>query len=319
MNNGPGDVPFLQASGYNSIAVGLSNGNSSFGPTIAEGAGRSKPDLVVPLDLTSFATPVVSASAALLVETASAKPDPGEASAAGRVETIKAALLSGATTSPFSGLADPWHRTNNGAFVEPLDRRFGAGQLNIDNSHRIISASRQDGTDLIRDAPTGWDFGSLSMEVPTRRYFFDAPSDVGSATLAATVTWLRRIPQSGGDFTTQTATLADIELRIYETDGNLNLGELIDSSLSPVDNVQHTRTSLLPASHYAVEVSLGGLPVGQSIEDFAIAWQVTVTPVPEPRFVLLILAAMVACVFELNHPRVRRSARSLSPPTSVRR
>src|SRR5262245_48825006 len=93
VNNGQGNVPFLQASGYNSIAVGLSSGNSSFGTTIAEGAGRSKPDLVVPLDLTSFATPVVSASAALLLETASMKPEPGEATAAGRVETIKAALL----------------------------------------------------------------------------------------------------------------------------------------------------------------------------------------------------------------------------------
>ena len=174
-------MPVLQASGYNSIAVGLTNGNSSIGPTVADGAGRSKPDLVAPLGVTSFATPVVSAGAALLVQTAAAKIDPAEALAAGRTETIKAALLSGATTSQFNGLAQPWHRMDNGGFVEPLDRRFGAGQINIDNSHQILSAPRQDGTDLTRDDPTGWDFGPLTTAEPTRRYFFDAPADVSTA------------------------------------------------------------------------------------------------------------------------------------------
>jgi hypothetical protein len=294
VNNGPGSIPVLQASGYNSIAVGLTNGNSSSGPTIADGIGRSKPDLVAPLDVTSTATPVVAASASLLVQTAAAKPDPIEAAAAGRAETIKAALLSGAATSPFAGLAQPWHRIDNGGFVEPLDRRFGAGQLNIDNSHLIISASRQNGTDLTRDDPTGWDFGNLSVTSSTRRYFFDAPLGVGTPTLTATVTWLRRVPQSGSDFTTSTVTLADIELRIYETDTNLNLGQQVDASLSPVDNLQHTRTNLLPSGHYALEVRLAGLPAGQATEDFAIAWQVKVTPVPEPVGILLILGGLVA-------------------------
>src|SRR5262249_57078294 len=95
------------------------------------------------------------------------------------------------------------------------------------------------------------------------------------------------IPQSGTLFTTQTATLADLQLRIFETDANLNLGALVDSSLSPVDNVQHTLTNLNPASHYAVEVSLADLG-GQLSVDYAVAWQVTFSPVPEPTCVLLI-------------------------------
>jgi hypothetical protein len=312
VNNGPGNVPVIQASGYNSIAVGLSNGISSAGPTIADGVGRSKPDLVVPLDFTSNATPVVAASASLLIQTAATKPDPGEAAAAGRVETIKAALLSGATTSPFAGLAQPWHRIDNGVFVEPLDRRFGAGQLNIDNSHQIISTARQNGTDLARDDPTGWDFGTLSSTGSTRTYFFNAPSDVNSATLTATVTWLRRIPQTGPEFTTATATLADIELRIYETEGNLSLGQLVDASLSPVDNLQHTRTNLIPTSHYALEVSLAGLPAGQASEDFAIAWQVTVTPIPEPSGILLVFGVLVgAFQFVVRLPAERPPSRPI--------
>ncbi|MGL6097598.1 MAG: hypothetical protein ACRC7O_17590, partial [Fimbriiglobus sp.] len=59
VNNGSGTtVPPLPASGYNGISVGLSNGLSSLGPTTVETAGRSKPDIVVPLTFTSNATPV---------------------------------------------------------------------------------------------------------------------------------------------------------------------------------------------------------------------------------------------------------------------
>ena len=85
VNNGTSSIPALEASGYNSIAVGLSSGNSSSGPTTFDGAGRSKPDIVVPFGETSFGTPVVSAAAAHLVQTAAMKSDPSEAAAAGRV------------------------------------------------------------------------------------------------------------------------------------------------------------------------------------------------------------------------------------------
>ena len=251
----------------------------------------------------------MSAAAVLLVQTAAGKANPAEASAAGRVETIKAVLLSGATTATFSQLPEPWHRTNNGTFVEPLDRQFGAGQLNINNSHLIISASQQNGADLTRDAPTGWDFTTLTAAGQTRRYFFDVPENAAAPTLTATVTWLRRIPQSGADFTTETATLANFQLRIFETDQNLNLGTLIDSSLSPIDNVQHTLTDLVPTSHYALEVTLAGLPAGQLSEDYAVAWQVTFTPVPEPGDVLLIAAVALVLVAWLRRARAGKCHR----------
>jgi hypothetical protein len=279
VNNGTGPIPALQAHGYNSIAVGLSNGNSSVGPTVGEGAGRSKPDLVVPSDLTSFGTPVVSAAAALLVQTAAGHPD---AVAAGRVETIKATLLTGATTT---GLA--WQRTNNGTFVEPLDRRFGAGQLNVNNSHLILTSPKQNGADQLPDARTGWDFTTLTGVGDTRRYYIDAPADVPGASLAVTVTWLRRVTQTGPNFS---ASLANLQLRLYETDANLNLGAVVDSSLSPVDNVEHLRSNLALGQRYALEVTLADLPAGQASENYAIAWQVS--PVPEPGGMLLIAALL---------------------------
>ena len=47
------------------LAVGLTNGGSSYGPTSVDGTGRVKPDLVTPSSQTSYATPMVASAAAL--------------------------------------------------------------------------------------------------------------------------------------------------------------------------------------------------------------------------------------------------------------
>src|SRR5262249_30223632 len=207
------------------------------------------------------------------------KTDPVEAMHAGRVETIKAALLSGATKQPFAGLAQPWHRTNNGSFVEPLDRRFGAGQLNINNSHLILSAPEQNGADQLPDARPGWDYEPPTAVGQTRHYYSDVPAGVTGAKVTATLDWLRHVTQAGSTFT---ATLSRLELRLFKTDANLNLGSLLDSSVSPIDNVQHLYDDVSPGGHYALEVLLANLPTGQLSEDYGVAWQTTFAPVPEP-------------------------------------
>ncbi|MFM8326232.1 MAG: hypothetical protein ACKN9U_15335, partial [Pirellulaceae bacterium] len=49
VNNGAGsNLPQLMVQGYNSISVGLSNGQHSSGLTTLQVAGRTKPDLVAP-------------------------------------------------------------------------------------------------------------------------------------------------------------------------------------------------------------------------------------------------------------------------------
>jgi hypothetical protein len=302
VNNNTGAVPALTAGAYNGIAVGRSDGGSSVGPTVFNeaggvGAGRSKPDIVAPLGTTSEATPLVAASAVLLVHTANGLPDAGVRS--GRAETIKAALLSGATTSEFAGLPTPWARTNNGSHVEPLDRRFGAGELNIDRSHRILTGGEQTGTDLVSDARIGWDFETLSAVGQSRRYLIDAPTaaEATNIDLTATVTWMRRIEQAG---TTFTPSLSRFELRLYEADAAGNLLTLVDSSVSPVDNVQHTLTALDPGKRYAIDVSLAFLPTGQPGDDFAVAWFTAFTPVPEPGMVLGVVAVVVAFARKLR-------------------
>src|SRR5204862_1564508 len=53
-------VPHLMCSAYNVIAVGVSNGRSSYAPTRIDTEGRIKPDIVAPMSATSWATPVVA-------------------------------------------------------------------------------------------------------------------------------------------------------------------------------------------------------------------------------------------------------------------
>lgn len=290
VNNGVNAIPAQTAGAYNGIAVGRTDGSSSVGPTTfteagGGGAGRSKPDIVAPLSATSWATPAVAGAAALLVNTADALTGSGVAFRASRSETIKATLLSGATTTEFTGLAQPWTRTNNGSYVEPLDRRFGAGELNIDRSHRILSAGEQNGTDLFSDARIGWDHETLTGVGATRTYFIDAPTatEATDIDLTATVTWLRRIEQSGSTFT---PSLSRIELRLYTSNEDGSLLTLVDSSVSPVDNVQHFLADLTPGQRYAIQVSLASLPTGQLSDDYAVAWYTGFTPVPEPTSVL---------------------------------
>lgn len=312
-NNNVPTFPTLMGNSYNSIAVGIFRQNpdapgqpSSVGPTIGDVPGRMKPDLVAPIDYTSTGTPVVAGSAALLVQTADQM---GNASA-GRMETIKSVLLTGATKQPFAGLAQPWNRFNNGNYVEPLDRRFGAGQVNVNNSHLVLTAGQKNGTDLGLDGPMGWDFQTLTSVGSTRTYYVSIPVGL-SVEFTATVDWLRRITPTGTGsnlFATSDATLSTIELRLFNTNPDLTLAGLIDSSVSPIDNVQHLyNTNLLTNTTYALQVTLAGMPVGQSSEDFAVSWYALVA-VPEPQTIIAMTGVgLIGLYFTVQYYRRRMS------------
>jgi len=99
LNNGSGGAqPNLLAQGYNSISVGLSNGGHSRGTTTINGAGRTKPDIVVPAGVTSYATPTVGSAAALLIEVARSN---GALANAQKSFVLKSLLMAGASKSLF--------------------------------------------------------------------------------------------------------------------------------------------------------------------------------------------------------------------------
>jgi hypothetical protein len=307
-NNGTAPMPSLLGNAYNVIAVGLSNGGSSPGPSTADTPGRAKPDIVAPENFTSFSTPQVAAAAALLLQTADAKP-PSESANAGRAETIKSILQTGAVRnifdfSIFNTPTPPVTRT------VPLDPRVGAGQLNINRSHLIMEQSEQNPSDTATRSMIGWDYDTISTTTSTRRYFIDLPNQFNMSYEAnISLNWFRRIVQSGGGFTTDNPTVAQIFLRLRETDGAFGVGSVLYESVSTIDNVQLLYVPYLPyfGQRVAIEVTLNSLPTGQTDENYAVSW--LFTPVPEPTSMALGTVGL-AGVLWLSRRRLGRCRRA---------
>ncbi|MCA9100935.1 MAG: hypothetical protein KDA63_07300, partial [Planctomycetales bacterium] len=256
--------PLAMANSYNSIAVGRSNGNSSLGPTTLDVPGRSKPDIVAPARNTSTATSWVSAAASLLIETA------GSNSNAARAQTIKAALLAGATKDEFDldgstlDTFDDWSHTAG----QPLDARYGAGELNVDNSYRILNAGEFENSRSQDVATTGWDFNTIGAG-QAKTYFFDVPVNATIDTLSVIATWNREFDvHTQGSSATFDPQLANIDLKLYEA-SDFNLVKLIDSSTSSIDNVEHLFERGLSGGRYAIKV------LSDQQWDYALAWQTT--------------------------------------------
>lgn len=266
-NNGSTTPSALFGSGYNTIAVGRADGGGGQGITSIAGAGRVKPDLVAPLGSVSTATPVVAAAASLLVQTSGSTPF------ADRPQTIKVVLMAGARKSDFdTASAGPWVHTT----TQPLDARFGAGMLNVNNSHLILTAGRQPASSSSVVPQTGWDFNAINTTAGTaeRRYFFDVAAGETVRSFSAVLTWHREFQDGNAD----TFTFANLDLRLFSSNANFDLiGSPISESLSSVDNVEHLwRTDVMAAGRYAIVVEANGA----AVTDFAVAWQIV--PVPEP-------------------------------------
>lgn len=233
LNNGnPGNVPALLGSCYNGISVGLTNGGHSYGTNTADGSGRTKPDIVAPQGATSFATPIVASTAAMLSQGAPAN--------ATKPVTMKAILMAGATKSQFPS----WSRSA----THPLDAVFGAGQVNVYNSQHILAAGQQAASVIGTVSRRGWDFGTTSGG--SRLYFFDIPAG-GTSSLSAVLTWNRVI---SGAFPSPSSSLANLTLKLYAASG-FTLGSLVDTSASTVDNVEHVWQTSLAPGRYAMEVT----------------------------------------------------------------
>ncbi len=270
VNNGrTTPVPVLLASAYNVIAVGAAGGNSSGGYTVFEGPGRCKPDLVAAKNLTSFSTPVVSAAAARLLETADGMAD--DAPRARRSTTIKAVLMAGA--------AKP--RVWSPAPDKPLDEHLGAGVLDFDKSHAILVAGLN-APPLLRNR-YGWDLRSLEpgdANAESYRIVLDQPMAQWSIVLV----WNRRIdgrsiedPITRARLWIDRPSLANFDLRLYRTD-DAGKDHVVAVSLSRVDNVEHVYATDLEPGRYRIDVRRAdAIPMAW---EYALAWRIEPSPPP---------------------------------------
>ena len=298
LNNGSGTpVPALMASSYNGIVVGLSNGDHSRGTTTIDGSGRQKPDIVVPTDFTSWATPTVSSAAGLLVQTANQTSGLANGS---RQQVAKSLLMAGATKAG-PNLPVTWSWSNSPS--QPLDSIYGAGQLNIETSYDILVAGEFAASGSVLAQSTGWDFGTASTTTP-QRYFFDVDSSFTGGSLTASLNWQRTMTAtdtSPGPFTTYvfSGTLANLDLKLYSASG-FTLGSLVGESVNTVNNTELIWAQGLSPGRYALEVTSDTNAIG-----YGVAW---VMAVPEPATWALLAAAAGVLV------AVRRRFRSPVTP-----
>ena len=275
VDNGAGaPILPLMASGYNSIAVGLNNGLSSTGPVPTtygvDGPGRSKPDVVAPdpfaENAVSYATPTVSAEAAMLEQVATHY----SYSAGTNAAAIKAIIMASTDKNPLNS----WSHTP----TAPLDPQYGAGQINFNWAYQIMTAGPQMAGTTSLASSTGWSYNSVNPSNSagnTQTYYFQVPNGQ-PFDLSALLTWERNVSYtSGGSMLNFSTSLATIDLNLYQANNN-TLGSLLQSSSSSIDNVQYVFDRGLAPGEYALQVMRTDAMAGAY--NFALAWQTQAVP-----------------------------------------
>ena len=305
------------ATAYNSIAVGSYNGLTEDGPTVD---GRSKPDIVAPGSETSYATPLVSGAAALMIQAGNLSTGYSAAAAGGWTQsqydanavlpqTVKALLMNGAVQPT------GWTHTA----TAPLDPRYGAGVLNVDNAYQILAAGRAAATasntnTAVLTTPTitqasGWDVETLDNNGPhavanlstfVDHYVFTAvAANPGQAdSFKATLVWNAQTNSGTPVNTTFSEKQTPIFLELF----NAANGSLVSESISTVDNVQQVDALLTPGANYDLQVLTSGSNFSSS-DVYALAFSTSPVAVATPEPAALGLMAIGAGLLLLRRKR----------------
>ncbi|MGC8624026.1 MAG: PEP-CTERM sorting domain-containing protein [Phycisphaerae bacterium] len=300
------------ATAYNSISVGAypySTSTTGIGPT---SDGRDAPDIVAPASATSYSTPMVSGAAAIMVQagteadgytTTDGFTKSAYTTDATDERTIKALLLNGAVKP------NDWtnsYTVNSGTYTynpvsntttTPLDPRYGAGILNVDNAYTNLAAGRVAASMVNNNttaltSPTisqneGWDYSTISHGTHATQnvahYVFSLSSAKSAYTLTSTLVW--NAQTNAASFS---ETINNLDLNLY------NSGDaLVASSASSYDNFQQLYTTdLAPGTYDLQVVDLGGAATWASKTDtYALAFNFQ--PVPEPAALFLLLSGLM--------------------------
>jgi hypothetical protein len=283
----------LLSHGYNNLSVGRLGLGHMADDTLApyDGPGRMKPEIIGDASLlaTSYTTATVSGAAALMVETARTDPAVSGNSNAERSDVIKAILLGGTIRDVGWTNNAPTAGPQRGETARPLDAIFGAGLLNVDRSHQIMTAGEQDGASSVPTSSNvsniGWDLASIEPD-SSRYYRFGVNDMVDEVVIAAT--WHRWIDNS--DF--ENWELPDVDLILWrEGDartleplvGDAGIGYFTDGNVvsdSPVDNLEFISVRDLQPGHYVLEVRRDPGLANFATWDVAVTWIMPPTQKP---------------------------------------
>lgn len=294
----------LLASAFNSIAVGQASGESGAGSIAVDTvytSGRTCLQLIAPFKTASAAVPVVASGAAVLIELGHTNPglstDPAAVSTpnrngdtiynAERSEVIKAVLMAGADRVTHNSViidgsapnivdyrADPANRTENG-----LDRRYGAGQINIYHSYKIIAAGEKNSEE---DQPGsggvighfGFDydpfFGGVGGSNSAASYYFTVDTDFKR--LWASLVWNINIDAGGGTIFNGTASVIDLDLILYDV-SDPDAPQLVAGSMDSAGNTENIWIQLKKNKNYMLQVKPAPAQTGFEW-DYALAWRI---------------------------------------------
>lgn len=296
MNNGSSNQPLLGSS-YNSIAVGRTDGLHAKGSIAFDstyGVGRTRPDVVAPMNTTSSAAPVISAAVAMLIEQAhtaaqgaSTIISNGDSIYNGeRAEVVKAIIMAGAdratentsaSTQIIDYRADPSNQMTNG-----LDKRYGAGQVNVFNNYHIMEGGEQNssedgGGDTVAFMGYDYDgqFGGEDSSNASASYLFEA-IDADNMQLTASLVWNIDIEDSRSLGFNSEATLNNLDLFLYDVTSGTD--SLLISSVSNIDNTESLWFFLERGHEYKLLVTVADETLFKW--DYGLAWKVSAVPVP---------------------------------------
>lgn len=244
----PYAIPDVYAGMYNGISVGVSDGTHRTGTTSYDGSGRTKPEIVAPNNFTSFATPYVTAAAALLIDQADSN------ATAQTPLVVKATLLAAADKN----ISADWDQTA----TRPIDEVYGAGELDVYEAYFIQDAGQQSAGSVIK--ARGWNLANLGSN-SSHDYTINVPAGFELRNLSSLVTWNREVTYSSRRGGSYASSLADLSLALITSDNTA-----IYTSDSTVDNLEHIwrdANNSLSAGTYTLRVAT------DDAAEYAIAWR----------------------------------------------
>jgi hypothetical protein len=263
---------------------------SSQGPT---GDGRCKPDIVAPGNCliaghnepnlyqpagnwSSFATPIVAGTAALLVQKANENPSLALAlSPEGGNCVIKAILLNSARKLPF------WHKgllAKDDDHAVPLDYLQGAGSLDAVAAYNQLTAGRFEPGVC---PAVGWDLNKLNLiQKPVNTHRISVTEPTGKM-ITVTGCWNKHY-NAVYPFDATPEKDVDLRIELWAVDANEPDRVLLDYSDSIADNIEHLWCKTDPNyTEYEIVISYSDIDdVNQPAETppYALAWSVTDEP-----------------------------------------
>lgn len=229
---------------------------------------------------TSFAAPIISGGAALLVDVGRDRYASNAAAIDGRV--IKSVLQTSASKTA------GWSNAQSlvaGVITttQSLDYQVGAGRLNLGQAYQLYTAGTSDLPGLAggRIQSVGWDFGQVAQGSPTD-YYFTSPLSAGTQ-LTATLDWFI---DDGYNFAALNATdqsLDNLDLEVWHlTAGTPDV--MVAHSISTFNNVEHLSFPIGADGDYMLRVKWTGevfdLINDVNSEQYAVSW--SALQVPEP-------------------------------------